>query len=273
MGVAGGAAMNGHRSTFAGLSCVALLGCARLAVAQNDPRAVNPERPSVATHAYTIAPGYLEIETGVERDRIARATSYATPTLFKLGVSSRVQFDLFGTSLHADGDRTRLGDVGAGVKWRFTDRAPLLGAFSLQPSVVFPTGSVAHGASNGTTDVTLLAISSHSFGAVSMDANVGVTHRNGGGVHAPTSATAWSLSFGRPVVGPWGWVGEAFGYPGTSGPSGYRPSTALLAGPTYLVRPSLALDAGAVIRLSGPQPNALYAGATANVGRILQLRD
>ena len=29
-----------------------------------DPRQVQPERPTVATHAGTVAPGYLEIETG-----------------------------------------------------------------------------------------------------------------------------------------------------------------------------------------------------------------
>jgi len=34
-----------------------------------DPRAVRPERPTVATHAWTVEPRYLELETGIEWDR------------------------------------------------------------------------------------------------------------------------------------------------------------------------------------------------------------
>src|ERR1044072_6418978 len=49
-----------------------LLASARIALAQTDstvnPRAVQPERPTVATHAGTVAPGYIELEEGVERD-------------------------------------------------------------------------------------------------------------------------------------------------------------------------------------------------------------
>ena len=42
-----------------------------------DPRQVQPERPTVATHAGTVAPGYLEIETGVESEIHARAGTAA----------------------------------------------------------------------------------------------------------------------------------------------------------------------------------------------------
>lgn len=34
-----------------------------------DPRAVRPERSTVATHASIVEPRYLELDTGVERDR------------------------------------------------------------------------------------------------------------------------------------------------------------------------------------------------------------
>src|SRR5437016_8214042 len=34
-------------------------------LAAQAPHAANPERPSVATHAYTVAPGYAELEQGV----------------------------------------------------------------------------------------------------------------------------------------------------------------------------------------------------------------
>src|SRR5205814_8842252 len=56
-----------------------------------DPHAAQPERPTVATHAGTVAPGWLELETGGERDRLApSATLISTPTVFKIGLASRV---------------------------------------------------------------------------------------------------------------------------------------------------------------------------------------
>ena len=37
---------------------------ALLLVVAQTPRTANPERPTVATHAYTVAPGYAELEQG-----------------------------------------------------------------------------------------------------------------------------------------------------------------------------------------------------------------
>jgi len=78
----------------------------------------------------------------------------------------------------------------------------------------------------------------------------------------------WTASFGGPFTGPFGWALECYGYPATSGPSGQASIVALLGGPTILVRPWLAFDAGAIIPLAGPQPHALYAGGVYNVGRL-----
>src|SRR5690242_20846335 len=53
-----------------------------------DPHAVQPERPTVATHAYTVAPGWVEIETGVERDDAGGgATALGIPTEVKVGLT------------------------------------------------------------------------------------------------------------------------------------------------------------------------------------------
>jgi hypothetical protein len=82
----------------------------------------------------------------------------------------------------------------------------------------------------------------------------------------PTSAQIWTASFGFPITGPLGAVVEFFGYPGTSGPSGVEPTAALLAGPTFLVREWLAVDAGIITPLTGPQPHAIYAGFVWNFG-------
>ena len=95
------------------------------------------------------------------------------------------------------------------------------------PSIKFPTGSVNNGSGTGTTDALLLLISSHEFGDVAMDLNVGYTRRGGDGTVAPKDATVWTASFGGPISGPLGWVFETFGFPGTNGPAGQAPTVAV----------------------------------------------
>jgi hypothetical protein len=240
---------------------------AAAADSSKDPHAAQPERPTVATHAGTVAPGWLEIETGAERDRIdPNNTALSTPTVFKIGLAPRVQLSLYGTVVRPPDGSARPGDAAVGVKWRLADDAPVLGDFAILPAIKFPTGSSETGTT--TTDASLLLISSHQFGDVAMDLNVGYTHRNGNGSSAPTSATLWTASFGGPFTGPLGWVAECYGLPRTSGPSGAPSIVALLAGPTLTVRSWLVLDAGVIIPVTGPQPHALYAGISYNVGRI-----
>ena len=66
------------------------------AIAQPSPRphAVQPERPTVATHAGTVAPGWLEIEAGAELDRYADASHGGlAPVLFKLSLAPGLQLN------------------------------------------------------------------------------------------------------------------------------------------------------------------------------------
>jgi len=236
-----------------------------------DPHTVQPERPTVATHAGTVAPAYVELEAGIERDHLGGAHTFLTPTVLKFGLAPRVQLELIGSFVHLSGsipDYSGAGDFGAAFKWRVLEHAPVLGNFALQPSVKFPTGSAIHGTGTGTTDVGLLLISSHEIGPLSLDLNYGYVRRSGDGRHAPRDATLWTASGGVPVIGALGWVGEFFGYPGTSGPAGANSTAAFLTGPTFQVRNWLVLDAGVILPLAGPQPHALYAGLTWNFGRL-----
>jgi hypothetical protein len=243
---------------------------AEAADSSKDPHVVQPERPTVATHAGTVAPGWFEIETGVERDRIESSALISTPTVLKFGLAPRVQLSLFGTVVRPPGSSVRLGDVAVGVKWRLVEDAPVLGDVAVLPALKFPTGSAETGTT--TTDASVLLISSHDFGDVAMDLNVGFTHRSGDGSNAPTNATIWTASVDGPVGGPLGWVAECYGYPATSGRSGQPSIVALLAGPTLTVRSWLVLDAGVIVPVTGPQARALYAGAVYNVGRIWRPR-
>ena len=226
-----------------------------------NPHDAQPERPTVATHAGTVAPGWFEIETGFERDHVAPGTSsLATPTLLKFGVAPRVQFDVTLTTVQPSSSQsTGVGDGGIGLKWRLAEGLPVLGDFAVQPSVKFPTGSVTRGTGTGTTDFSFLAISSHVIGPTALDVNAGYTRRSDAG-----STALWTVSTGTTITGPLAWAAELYGYAS----SGSTASVGFLTGPTYTAAAWFVADAGLILNVAGPQPPALYAGLTWNVGRF-----
>jgi hypothetical protein len=237
-----------------------------------DPHAVQPERPTLATHAHTVAPGWIEVEAGIEHDRFpdgSRVESAVSTT--KIGLTTRTQLGLTASALRdpADASRTSgFGDLGLALKWRPLDHAPWIGDFALLPALKLPTGSRLRGTGTGTTDASLLLISSHAFGPLSLDVNLGGTMRSGDGAAAPKRASLWTAAIGLPLAGTLAWAAELYGFPGTAGPSGTAPLLAVLFGPTWTPRPWLELDAGTIVPVSGPQPHALYAGLVWNVGSL-----
>ena len=266
------------------LAVACLMNAASVAMAQSppasgraqdstkrNPHAVQPERPTVATHAGTVAPGWVELEEGGEWDRFADGSrSFAAPANLKIGLAGRGQLNLLASVIHTTpvSRATALGDLTVGVKYRALEHAPLLGDFAFLSSVKFPTASAREGFGTGTTDLSLLLISSHELGSVDMDLNAGLTKRSGDGSRVPKTATVWTASFGFLLTGAFGWVAEVFGYPGTAGPQGQKGSVALLAGPTFSAREWLALDLGTITPVTGPQPRAAYAGFVWNIGSL-----
>jgi hypothetical protein len=234
-----------------------------------DPRLVQPERPTVATHAHTVAPGYVEIEAGVQGDRIGRGSrAYAAPVVVKLGLASHLQLNVAAPGYFSTASRgSGLGDLSIGLKWRLLDDRPLLGDFAILPAVKLATGSTSRGTGSGSADVGITAISSHDLGPVAMDLNAAYTRIGASSGVAASSAALWTASFGFPVTGKLGWVAELFGQPTIDG-SGARSTVALLVGPTFLADRALNLDLGAIVPLRGDVPNALYAGLVWNLGRL-----
>ena len=250
-------------------ACMWCIACAPALSTGNgptpDPRAVQPERPSVATHAGTVASGYWELETGGESDRNADGThTFAVPTVVKIGVAPNAQLSLFVPALRATGVPLGMGDFGAGVKWRLVDGDGPLQRFAVLPAVKWPTGGDR---GTTTTDVGLLLIDSRTVGVVSLDINAGLTRHSGDGSSAPRTSTLWTVSSAFPAYGPVGWQLECFGLPGTHGAAGASPSVAILTGPTLGAWRSFSLDAGVIFPISGPQARAVYAGFVANLGR------
>ncbi len=230
------------------------------------PRAVQPERPSVATHAGTVAPGYAEVESGFERDAPGDGTHLVSvPSLLKIGLGPHTQLGLQLPTAGATGTPFGLGDAAVSLKWRVSEDRPLLQDVALLPAIKLPTGG-ARG--TGTTDASLTLINSRTVGAASLDLNVGATWRTGNGTRAPRTSTLWAAAAGIPVRGALGWALEMYGYPGTHGPAGNAPIVAVLTGPTFVVRPELEMDFGTIVPIVGPQPHALYAGFVTSMGRV-----
>jgi hypothetical protein len=231
-----------------------------------DPRAVQPERPSVATHAGTVAPGYVEVETGVESDRDPDGRhALLIPTVVKLGVATRAQLSLFVPALRGTGVPLGIGDLSAGLKWRLTDGDGPLQRFAILPTLKWATSGDR---GTRTTDVGLLLIDSRTIGPMSLDLNAGIVRRSGDGSAVPRTSTLWTASSALPLAHSFGWQLECFGYPGTHGPAGTQPIVAILTGPTLGAWRSLAVDAGIIVPIVGPQPRALYAGLVTNLGSV-----
>jgi hypothetical protein len=237
-----------------------------------NPREAMPERPTVATHAYTVAAGIVELETGVQWQRpTPDAGLLSSPTLFKVGLGRRLQLDIAPGWAWVEQDgkgQVWLSDLVVGVKWQLAEHLPILADFSVQPTLKIPTGSLRRGTGTGTTDLNILVISSRKVGPVSLDLNAGYARRSGDGTTAPKDSTVWTVSTEFPIVGAFEWDAEIFGYPGTSGPAGYSPIVAFLTGPTVHVHRSVVLDAGVILNITGFGGTAVYAGLTWNMGRL-----
>ena len=249
----------------AAVLCVAAVASAQEA---DDPHDAQPERPTVATHAYTVWPGWTEIEFGLEFDHSSDAHVFLTPTTWKVGLAKRVQIEATTYFVSkSDGERlSGFGDIFLALKWRLADSLPLLGSFAIQPSVELPSGSVA--LDDGKTIGELLFISSNQLGPVELDINGGVFVRFSDPATAPANSTLWTVSAATPVIGSLGWTMEVFGYPGTSGQAGSAPVVGFLTGPYYAVHRWFYLDTGVIIPLDGPQPHAVYVGLTWNMGQL-----
>src|SRR6476660_1427455 len=120
------------RACLTALWCLVTLARAGAVVAQEspdsakrNPHAVQPERPTVATHAGTVARGWIELEEGVEWDKNPDGSrSFIAPTHLKIGLSPRSQINLLFNLIPAPASITSdlaIGDFAVGIKYRLLD--------------------------------------------------------------------------------------------------------------------------------------------------------
>ncbi|MCC7009294.1 MAG: hypothetical protein IT184_10785 [Acidobacteria bacterium] len=232
-----------------------------------DPHAVQPERPSVATHAATVAPGWLELEFGAGRESSHGVfLDMSLPLNVKLGVAPAVQFAISMMPTHvAGGDGFTAESVALSLKWRLADDVPLFGAVALLPSVQVP----ALHAADASPGAGLVLISSITVRGVSLDLNVGYARRaRGDAADAWTSETMWAAAGGGPIAGPLAWGAEIFGIHDVAQDRRRSRAAGVLAGLTVTARPWLAFDVSGVLPAAGVQPRAIQAGAVWNAGRF-----
>ncbi len=102
----------------------------------------------MATHAYTVAPGYAELEQGarafgVEGVREATAWDFN----LKIGVRRGVQLGVFGPTYLRTSAGVGVGDLGVAIK--FARAVSSRTAVAVVPAVSFPTGDARRGLGAG----------------------------------------------------------------------------------------------------------------------------
>ncbi len=152
---------------------IVIVAAAGDAQESTDPHSAQPERPTVATHAYTVWPGYSEVEFGLELDELAGTETFSTPTTYKVGITHRTQIEATFSWASQSGGSTAQGfsDLVLAFKWRVTDSLPLFGAFAIQPALRLPVGAAAFTSDDYVGS--LLLISSQKIGPVELDLNFG----------------------------------------------------------------------------------------------------
>jgi hypothetical protein len=221
--------------------------------ADDDVPAATPYRPSVSTPAALSAPGWLEIEAGLQHDHdgaVARRDS--TPLTLKLAFTPD-----WGVRIGSDGwvrardDTTRTsggGDTTIVAKRRFAVDDD--NAFGLEGGVTVPTARRGLGSGSGKADWTVTAIYSGDRGAWHGDFNLAATR-----VGAPESDTArtqllWAASLSRALGERWSVGAELSG----THRSGVDDARQLLVSASYSVSRALVVDAGAARSLRNGAP-------------------
>jgi hypothetical protein len=247
---------------------MALIGCAAATARADDTPTVTPYRPSVSTPAALSAPGWLEVEAGVQSSRAEDprrrdSLPYSLKLAFTPDWGIRIAGDAWLRQLGADGTRVRGGgDTSFVLKRRFAvDDAS---AFGVELGVKFPTARRELG--SGHSDVGLNGIYSTDFaGRWHADINASATHLGAFDPQAGSWQKAWAAAVSRSLGERWSVVGELSG---TQRDGAGHTSQALVA-TTYSISPAIALDIGVSKGLSAASGGwSVFTGATFLAGRL-----
>jgi len=226
------------------------------------PRSANPERPTVATHAYTVASGFAELEQGARAfgvNGLGEATSWDFN--LKIGVRPGLQLGLFGAGYVRTGAGSGVGDVGLSLKVS-QDISPKT-AIAIVPAMTVPSGDAGRGLGAGQMLGSLVGVVSADLPqGFHFDANAGPV---GIGAGKPQWFTSIGLAHGG--AGGVGVATELFDF--TGGGAGPR-QRGFLAALMVTVADWVVVDAGVVRGLVDGTPDQVFLGMTTNLGRIFK---
>lgn len=229
--------------------------------AQSAPTAATarPERPTVATHAVAVAPGYLELEAGAATTRASGAADHAMILTTKFGLADRLQLTVASSVTRTAANVTSADPIYAGVKWQAGALRAGRPLFALMPGITFANGPRR----DRDAAFSLMAVYSQSFGPVAVDLNAAATRLNGVEGRLPY---LWAAAAGGPVAGALGWGVEVWGAADADAPA----SANLLGFVGYTARPWLVLDVGVTTPMEGDGGTTLFTGLTWNLGRVVR---
>jgi len=240
-------------------AAAALAGAETPAAVAQSPREANPERPTFATHAYGVAPGYAELEQGLSARGVASLREETSWDVnLKFGASRHAQVAIFGPLYARTAGGHGIRDLGVAVKLRTA--LSLRAAAAVVTSVTAPTGSTARGLGAGRALGALTAVLSADLPqAFHIDLNAGPQGIGAGEPHWFLSIGG-SRSFGRAGI-----AVEVFQF--TPGGAGSRLAGVLGA---VTLRPVawVVVDAGGVARTTSATPDQVFLGVTTNFGRL-----
>ena len=246
-------------------TAVALAGAGTAARAQDNGPAVVPYRPSVATPADLPAPGWPELEAGLQWAKGGdTARSQASPVTFKLAWNESwavlVGTDIYDWQRASDGSTAHSGgDTTLSLKYKLPIDDYL--ARGAQIGVALPTARPPIG--SGATDWGVIGIASFDYPGVHVDVNVAGARLGAVDAGQGPWQGGWAIAASHPLDDQFGITGEFSGLMqrGTSA------QAQVLAALNYNVSRALVLDVAVAAGLSRASPDwQLMAGMTVRLG-------
>ena len=220
-----------------------------------------PYRPTVSNPADLSAPGHVEWEAGVQRDRggpsVKRASvpwvlKYAFTDTFGVLVGGEgvvSQTDINGDTLRGGGDTALI------AKFKFPVNAG--SAFGVEAGRKFPTAKLGLGSDKA--DYTVNGIYSVDAKPLHADINMGYTRLGAVDPEASRHLYSWATAISCAVNDRWGVSGEVSGQT----QPGAADTTQFLWALTYNLSPRVVLDAGTAWGLNTAAPDTtVFAGVT-----------
>ena len=223
------------------LLAVCLPACAAPGAWAAEEVAATPYRPTVSNPAELSAPGWIEFEFGMLRQRAGEARRRGTPYAAKLAFDEDWGV-ILGGELRAS-DRAPGGATSSGGDTMLTLKHRIATAderhnFGVEATLKLPTARPPIG--SGHADWSLAGIYSADFAPDwRLDANLGATRQGAAVPEQGRMAWPWAAAVSR-VAGPWTFAGELSGVQQRGVPAG---SQWLLAA-AYTVTQRLVVDGG-----------------------------